>query len=124
MGTLEQLNSNSSTPFSNRTSIGVGKDTVALPPFGFVRIRFRACNPGYWFFHCHYEYHMFSGMTATIKVGTDNDMPKAPFGFPRCGNYLQPVLQSQPIITNTTSMNITFMAQYASIFKQYANSTW
>lgn len=34
------------------------KDTVLLPFPGYVRFRFRALNPGFWFFHCHYDWHL------------------------------------------------------------------
>lgn len=30
------------------------KDTVVLPYPGYVRLRFRADNPGFWLFHCHF----------------------------------------------------------------------
>lgn len=30
------------------------KDTVVLPFPGYVRLRFRADNPGFWLFHCHF----------------------------------------------------------------------
>lgn len=38
------------------------KDTALLPYPGFVRFRFRATNPGFWLFHCHYDFHMLIGM--------------------------------------------------------------
>ena len=37
------------------------KDTAVLPYPGFVRFRFRASNPGFWLFHCHYDFHMLIG---------------------------------------------------------------
>lgn len=56
MGTRDQLNSGR-TAFANATHAPVIKDTVVIPRGGFVRFRFRATNPGYWIFHCHFEYH-------------------------------------------------------------------
>lgn len=44
---------------TNATHPPVIKDTVVLPKQGFVRIRFRATNPGYWLFHCHFEFHVY-----------------------------------------------------------------
>lgn len=38
------------------------KDTTILPFPGFVRFRFRASNPGFWLFHCHYDWHLPIGM--------------------------------------------------------------
>jgi FtsP/CotA-like multicopper oxidase with cupredoxin domain len=32
----------------------VYKDTVIMPFPGYVRLRFRANNPGYWLLHCNY----------------------------------------------------------------------
>lgn len=34
------------------------KDTCILPYPGYVRLRFRANNPGFWLFHCHYDWHL------------------------------------------------------------------
>lgn len=34
------------------------KDTCILPYPGYVRLRFRADNPGFWLFHCHYDWHL------------------------------------------------------------------
>lgn len=94
MGLLSQYESGN-TAFANATHLPVIKDTVAIPSGGFVRIRFRACNPGYWFMHCHFEYHMHSGMTLTLKVGNDSDMVPPPPNFPTCGNFLTPVYDGQ-----------------------------
>ena len=33
------------------------KDTVITPAAGYTVIQFVADNPGWWFFHCHIEYH-------------------------------------------------------------------
>jgi FtsP/CotA-like multicopper oxidase with cupredoxin domain len=43
------------------------KDTALLPYPGFVRFRFRASNPGFWLFHCHYDYHMLIGKLFKTK---------------------------------------------------------
>lgn len=40
----------------------VRRDTVVVPAGGFAMIRFRADNPGVWFFHCHIEWHLQSGL--------------------------------------------------------------
>lgn len=63
------------------------KDTVQIPDGGFVIIRFKATNPGYWIFHCHLEDHVQSGMAMVIKVGEHDDMPPVPKNFPTCNNY-------------------------------------
>ncbi|KAG1143448.1 hypothetical protein G6F37_001552 [Rhizopus arrhizus] len=42
------------------------RDTVSVPAESFVIIRFRADNPGVWFFHCHIEWHLESGLAAVF----------------------------------------------------------
>lgn len=79
------------TAFTNASHAPVVKDTVVVPRGGFVRFRFRASNPGYWIFHCHFEYHMEAGMGLMIKVGDRKDMLKPPANFPTCGHYLESV---------------------------------
>lgn len=44
------------------------KDTCILPFPGFVRFRFRASNPGFWLFHCHYDWHMPIGIGSFITT--------------------------------------------------------
>lgn len=41
------------------------KDTCIVPYPGYVKFRFRATNPGFWLFHCHYDWHMPIG---TVKL--------------------------------------------------------
>lgn len=43
---------------------------------------------GYWLFHCHFLYHLVSGMSLVIQVGEVQDLPPVPEGFPKCGSYL------------------------------------
>ncbi|KAL7325774.1 ferroxidase fet3 [Mucor circinelloides] len=42
------------------------RDTIGVPSEGFVVIRFRADNPGVWFFHCHVDWHLPAGLAATF----------------------------------------------------------
>lgn len=42
---------------------------------------------GVWFFHCHIEFHADIGMGLLIQVGNEQDFPRAPKNFPRCGNW-------------------------------------
>lgn len=87
MGTMDDYNTGRSY-YTNATHLPVIKDTVIVPRNGYVRIRFKATNPGYWLLHCHFEYHMFIGMWAILKVGKHEDMVPPPKQFPTCGNYL------------------------------------
>ncbi|XP_046993056.1 laccase-4 [Schistocerca americana] len=67
------------------------KDTIAVPNNGYVVFRFRADNPGYWLFHCHFLFHIVIGMNLIVHVGTHADLPPVPAGFPRCGDFLPPI---------------------------------
>lgn len=42
------------------------RDTVMVRPNGNLVIMFRADNPGIWLFHCHIEWHVASGLMATM----------------------------------------------------------
>ena len=61
------------------------KDTVIVPPGGYVVIRFERDNPGWWFLHCHIEPHQLEGMAMVIDESSG--IPSAPNNFPQCGNY-------------------------------------
>ena len=61
------------------------KDTVLVPPGGYVVIRFKRDNPGWWFMHCHNKPHRLEGMAMVIDES--NYPPAAPEDFPKCGNY-------------------------------------
>ncbi|KAF2265174.1 iron transport multicopper oxidase FET3 precursor [Lojkania enalia] len=51
---------------SSFPSTPMKRDTVLVRPNGNAVMRFRADNPGVWFFHCHIEWHVVSGLVATI----------------------------------------------------------
>ncbi|XP_034935568.1 laccase-5-like [Chelonus insularis] len=63
------------------------KDTVLVPQAGWVILRYKATNPGYWFMHCHMDYHSATGMQMIFHVGEDSDLPPKPPGFPTCGSF-------------------------------------
>jgi hypothetical protein len=65
------------------------KDTVTIPNNGYVRVKFRADNAGFWLGHCHFDYHMAVGMGFVLQVGEVGEMPNVPEGFARnCGGYM------------------------------------
>ncbi|KAF5301108.1 hypothetical protein FQR65_LT08938 [Abscondita terminalis] len=64
------------------------KDTIMIPSKGYVVLRFRANNQGFWLLHCHFLLHLITGMSAVLQVGESDYMPTPPPGFPKCGNYL------------------------------------
>ncbi|XP_014215269.1 L-ascorbate oxidase-like [Copidosoma floridanum] len=63
------------------------KDTVIVPSGGYTIIRWVADNPGYWFFHCHFDPHSSNGMALVFKVGDHEDFPKTPKNFPSCQDF-------------------------------------
>ncbi|KAI8079499.1 multicopper oxidase-domain-containing protein [Gilbertella persicaria] len=42
------------------------RDTITVPSKGYVVLRFKADNPGVWFFHCHVDWHLPAGLAATF----------------------------------------------------------
>ncbi|KAL0735370.1 hypothetical protein Bca4012_011580 [Brassica carinata] len=47
------------------------KNTVPLYPYGWTALRFVTDNPGVWFFHCHIEPHLHTGMGVVFAEGVD-----------------------------------------------------
>ncbi|KAH8778303.1 multicopper oxidase-domain-containing protein, partial [Hyaloscypha sp. PMI_1271] len=74
------------------------RDVVVVYPGVGVTIRFIANNPGVWLFHCHTEFHVEAGMTATFIEAPDVMVAGNPYvptshksvcdaqGIPRKGN--------------------------------------
>ncbi|KAI4345213.1 hypothetical protein L6164_012356 [Bauhinia variegata] len=60
------------------------KNTVAMHPYGWTALRFRADNPGAWAFHCHIEYHFYMGMGVVFEEGIERvgNLPSSIMG---CG---------------------------------------
>ncbi|XP_055852728.1 uncharacterized protein LOC129916659 [Episyrphus balteatus] len=52
----------------------VEKDSVQIPGFGYIIIRFLSNNPGYWMYHCHIENHSILGMMAVLQIGEPYEM--------------------------------------------------
>ena len=44
------------------------KDTVYVPAYGYVVLRFLADNEGIWALHCHIMWHQASGMSLAFQV--------------------------------------------------------
>lgn len=67
MGTRDEYESGNSA-LVNATHLPVIKDTVILRWKSFVKLRFRATNPGVWLLHCHVEFHHgWSRVTLILK---------------------------------------------------------
>ncbi|XP_062618563.1 uncharacterized protein LOC134280151 [Saccostrea cucullata] len=63
------------------------KDTIIVPVNGYVIVRLRADNPGFWFMHCHLTHHQEEGMSLVVQEGDISDMPPVPPNFPTCNNF-------------------------------------
>ena len=84
------------------------RDTVNIPLGGYVVLRFRALNPGWWwvmfehqallsrniccrFAHCHLLLHHMGGTAFAFRVGEHSEVPAPPANYPHsCGVYEQP----------------------------------
>ncbi|KAK4164825.1 putative iron transport multicopper oxidase FET3 [Cladorrhinum sp. PSN259] len=51
---------------TNYASTPPKRDTVTIMGKSYAVLRFQATNPGVWLFHCHIEWHVEMGLTATI----------------------------------------------------------
>lgn len=51
------------------------RDTVYVNPQSYIVLRFKADNPGVWFFHCHIEWHLEQGL-AVVLIEAPEEMQK------------------------------------------------
>ena len=45
------------------------KDTIQVPPGGYVILRTKLDNAGTWIFHCHINFHVEIGMAMVLQIG-------------------------------------------------------
>ncbi|KAK4188254.1 putative laccase precursor [Podospora australis] len=50
------------------------RDTVNLPPQGYVALAFKTDNPGAWFFHCHIEWHLNDGFALSVIERAESEI--------------------------------------------------
>jgi iron transport multicopper oxidase len=88
---------NSTTAYTglNLPSTPMKRDVAGVLPLGHLVIRFRADNPGINLLHCHIEWHVQAGLTATFIEAVDRLELTAPLdhidacvrlGTPTAGN--------------------------------------
>ncbi|ELU06335.1 hypothetical protein CAPTEDRAFT_204209 [Capitella teleta] len=65
----------------------IRKDTFIVPAGGYLVVRFEADNPGYWYLHCHVEYHNEIGMAMVLQEGAVSEIPSAPDSMKTCGDF-------------------------------------
>ena len=79
---------NGTGPIGTVTDRTIRKDTIIIPPGGYVLIRFLSDNPGYWFMHCHIEPHLLDGMAVVInELNSLQNPPPAELAKLQCGNF-------------------------------------
>ena len=44
------------------------RDTVTVPALSDLVVQWVADNPGRWFFHCHIEWHLATGMARVVEI--------------------------------------------------------
>ncbi|CAK9831518.1 LCC4 [Anthophora retusa] len=76
--------------FSRNLDCTVAKDTVVVPKFGAVALRFKADNPGYWMLRDEHAAEWTRGLDIVLQVGETSDMVPAPQDFPKCGSFVGP----------------------------------
>ncbi|KAJ2788067.1 ferroxidase fet3 [Coemansia linderi] len=57
--------------FSPECNAPMQRDTIVVPVNSYVKLRFRADNPGVWLFHCHMDIHFGMGMALTFVEAPD-----------------------------------------------------
>lgn len=77
---------------SELPSVPMIRDTVNVPGNGHVVLRFKADNPGAWFFHCHTEWHAVQGLGVVFIESPDlmveqQNLPQANKDLCASGGY-------------------------------------
>ncbi|XP_076232494.1 uncharacterized protein LOC143177996 [Calliopsis andreniformis] len=76
--------------FTRNLDCTVVKDTVVVPKYGAVAIRFKADNPGYWMLRDEHAADWTRGLDVILQVGEADDLVPAPEDFPKCGSFVGP----------------------------------
>ncbi|CAD5218069.1 unnamed protein product [Bursaphelenchus xylophilus] len=83
------------------------RDTINIPLGGYITIRFRASNPGWWFAHCHLMLHHMGGTAFAYRVGTHEQVPQPPANYPHsCGTFKQDAIRPG----STAQINPSYIA--------------
>ncbi|KAJ2908874.1 hypothetical protein GGI21_002449, partial [Coemansia aciculifera] len=68
---LQAPNNKTAAPVVKNTGVPARRDTMSIPPAQYIKVRFRADNPGVWLFHCHMDIHFVLGMAMTFVEAPD-----------------------------------------------------
>ncbi|KAL8825710.1 MAG: hypothetical protein Q9170_007686 [Blastenia crenularia] len=128
----------------NRTlpEIPMRRDTFLVHPNGNIVLRFRADNPGIWLFHCHLEWHVASGLIATIieaplQLQNTLSLAQSPYASPNTSALVIPTShveactkQNVPIAGNAAGNTVRLISHLSSlhptpaIWIMYGKLTW
>ncbi|KAJ2754459.1 ferroxidase fet3 [Coemansia pectinata] len=59
-------NNVTAVPVVKNSGVPAKRDTVVVPSYQCVKVRFRADNPGVWMLHCHMDIHFVMGLALTF----------------------------------------------------------
>ena len=100
----------------NITLYTIRKDTIIVPAGGYVRVRFIANNPGYWFLHCHIEPHQMGGMNVLInELEGEQQCPPDATSLLKCGNVHNFNQSGGKCYSNNMSVEIYIIVSLAFI---------
>ncbi len=95
----------------------IRKDTIIVPPGGYVVLRFIANNWGFWYMHCHIEPHFLEGMAMVINEGYElQNVPPDNLIALQCGNFNWTVEEFNSI------SNMTMERRYTRCFEPLCSS--
>eukprot|EP01113_Clastostelium_recurvatum_P003154 TRINITY_DN1136_c3_g1_i1.p1 TRINITY_DN1136_c3_g1~~TRINITY_DN1136_c3_g1_i1.p1 ORF type:complete len:694 (-),score=130.20 TRINITY_DN1136_c3_g1_i1:8-2089(-) len=100
----------------------ISRDTISVShngeknTSGWLVLRFKASNPGVWFFHCHIEWHLEMGLAAIFLVDPDGIRAQYPLGWdslpanvtswcPKSRNIT--IIPPSPLPTTTSTSTVT-----------------
>ena len=91
-----------------------------MPAGGYVRVRFVANNPGYWFLHCHLEPHQVEGMSILINELEirQNSPPDELTQSQKCGNFKWSVASFNTKVNQAGLMSVSNVCIVAMVLLQ------
>ncbi|KAK3685034.1 multicopper oxidase like protein [Podospora appendiculata] len=93
---------------TNYAKTPVRRDTITVNPHSYAVLRFKADNPGVWLFHCHIEWHVEMGLTATMIEAPDK---------------LQGMTFPQDDINNCKTQNLPYQGNAAGNTQNFTDTT-
>ena len=57
------------SPQANVTVPLLARDTITIPAYGYMRLRWIVDSPGAWITHCHIDWHLYVGLGFVMRDG-------------------------------------------------------